>query len=55
MRRVFAIALLTAAGAIIPAATPASAVCIESYYAVTGDCSPCHTLQRVWPSLICVQ
>lgn len=52
--RLFAIAVLAAAGIILPA-TSASAVCMPAYYAVTGHCSPCHTLQRVIPGLICVQ
>lgn len=52
--RLFAIAVLAVAGTILPA-TESSAVCFESYRAVTGDCSPCHTLQNVWPELICAQ
>ena len=52
--RLAAIVVLAVAGAILPA-TAASAVCSQAYHAVTGDCSPCHTLQRVKPDLICVQ
>lgn len=52
--RLFAVAVLAVAGTILPA-TGASAICSASYHAVTGDCSPCHTLQRVYPHLICAQ
>lgn len=52
--RLLAVTLLAVAGTILPA-TSASAVCDPTYHAITGDCSPCHTLQRVIPSLICPQ
>lgn len=52
--RLLAITVLAVAGTILPTA-PASAVCFAGYYEITGDCSPCHTLQRVWPELICAQ
>lgn len=52
--RLFAVTLLAVAATILPA-TGASAICSEEYRLVTGDCSPCHTLQRVWPDLICAQ
>ena len=35
--------------------TSASAYCDMAYYERTGDCTPCHTLQRVYPRLMCLQ
>lgn len=52
--RLVVVTVLAVAGALLPA-TSASAICSQPYRAVTGDCSPCHTLQRVKPDLICVQ
>ena len=52
--RLLAVTVLAVAGTFLPTA-PASAVCFEDYYAVTGHCSPCHTLQRVFPGVICFQ
>lgn len=52
--RIVLVAMLAVAGAILPA-TSASAICSPAYQRLTGDCSPCHTLQRVKPDLICLQ
>ncbi len=42
------------AAAFLPVSS-ASAFCNDTYRSVTGDCSPCHTAQDVYPKLICAQ